>query len=54
MIVHQTRETLVDKLVSFGKKFTKNKKFIENSAIFDLESIGVHERTSEVQRQQRR
>ena len=41
--VHQIRETLFDKLDSFGMKYTSQQKLFKNLAIFDFESICVHE-----------
>ena len=43
--VYQMRETLFDKLDSFGIKYTSQQKFFKNIAIFDFESICVHEET---------
>ena len=39
--VYQTRETLFDKLDSFGIKFTSEEKLFRNLAIFDFESFCV-------------
>ena len=39
--VYQIRETLFDKLDSFGIKYTSEQKLFENLAIFDFESICV-------------
>ena len=41
--VYQIRETLFDKLVSFGIKYTSQQKLFKNLAIFDFESICVQE-----------
>ena len=41
--VSQIRETLFDKLDSFGIKYTSEQKLFENLAIFDFESICVQE-----------
>ena len=41
--VYQIHETLLDKLVSFGIKYTSQQKLFENLAIFDFESIFVQE-----------
>ena len=43
--VYQIRETLFDKLVSFGIKYTSEQKLFKNLAIFDFESIFVQEET---------
>ena len=43
--VYQIRETLFDKLDSFGIKSTSQQKLFENLAIFDFESICVQEET---------
>ena len=43
--VYQIRETLFDKLDSFGIKYTIEQKFFKNLAIFDFESICVREET---------
>ena len=43
--VYQIRETLFDKLDSFGIKYTIEQKLFENLAIFDFESICVQEVT---------
>ena len=44
--VYQIRETLFDKLDSFGIKYTSEQKPFKNLAIFDFESICVQELTS--------
>ena len=44
-IVYQIRETLFDKLDSFGIKYTSEQKLFKNLAIFDFESICVQEET---------
>ena len=41
--VYQIRETLYDKLDSFGIKYTRQQKLFKNIAIFDFESICVQE-----------
>ena len=41
--VYQTRETLFDKLDSFGINYTSEQKLFKNLGIFDLESIRVQE-----------
>ena len=41
--VYQIRQTLLDKLNSFGIKYTSQQKLFENLAIFDFESICVQE-----------
>ena len=41
--VYQLRETLFDKLDSFGIKYTRQQKLFKNLTIFDLESICVQE-----------
>ena len=41
--VYQIRETLFDKLDSFGIKYTSEQKLFKNLAIFDFESICVQE-----------
>ena len=41
--VHQTQETLVDKLDSFGIEYTNEQSLFKNLAIFDFESICVQE-----------
>ena len=41
--VYQIRETLFDKLVSFGINYTSEKKLFKNLAIFDFESVCVQE-----------
>ena len=41
--VYQIRETLFDKLDSFGIKYTKQQKLFKNLALFNFESICVHE-----------
>ena len=41
--VYQNRGTLFDKLDSFGIKYTSQRKFFKNLAIFDFESICVEE-----------
>ena len=41
----QIRETLFDKLDSFGIKYTSEQKLLKNLAIFDFESICVQEET---------
>ena len=41
--VYQIRETLFDKLDSFGIKYTSQQKLFKNLAIFDFESICVQE-----------
>ena len=43
--VYQIRETLFDKLASFGIKYTSEQKLFKNLAIFDFESICVEEET---------
>ena len=43
--VYQIRETLFDKLDSFGIKYTSEQKFFKNFAILDFESICVQEET---------
>ena len=43
--VYQIRETLFDKLDSFGIKYTSEQKLFKNLAIFDFESICVPEET---------
>ena len=43
--VYQIRETLFDKLDSFGIKYTSEQKLFKNSAMFDIESICVQEKT---------
>ena len=43
--VYQIRETLFDKLDSFGMKYTSEQNFFKNLAIFDFESICVQEET---------
>ena len=43
--VYQVRETLFDKLDSFGIKYTSEKKLFKSLAIFDFESICVQEET---------
>ena len=43
--VYQIRETLLDKLASFGIKYTSEQKLFKNLAIFDSESICVQEET---------
>ena len=43
--VYQIRETLFDKLDSFGNKYTSEQKLFKNLAIFDFESICVQEET---------
>ena len=43
--VYQIRETLFDKLDSFGIKYTSEQKLFKNLAIFDFESICVQEET---------
>ena len=43
--VNQIRETLFDKLDSFGIKYRSEKKLFKNLAIFDFESICVQEET---------
>ena len=43
--VYQIRETLFDKLDSFGIKYTSEHKLFKNLAIFDIESICVQEET---------
>ena len=43
--VRQIRETLFDKLDSFGIKFTSQQKFFKNLAKFDFESICVEEKS---------
>ena len=43
--VYQVRETLFDKVDSFGIKYTSEQKFFENLAIFDFESICVQKKT---------
>ena len=43
--VHQIRETLFDKLDSFGINYTSEQKLFKNIAIFDFESVCVHEET---------
>ena len=43
--VYQIRETLFDKLDSFGIKYTSEQKLFKKIAIFDLESNSVQEET---------
>ena len=43
--VYQIRETLFDKLDSFGINYTSEQKLFKNLAIFDFESICVREET---------
>ena len=43
--VYQIRETLFDKLNSFGIKYTSEQKLFKNLAIFDFESICVQAET---------
>ena len=43
--VYQIRETLFDKLDSFGIKYTSEQKLFKNLALFDFESICVREET---------
>ena len=43
--VYQIRETLFDKLDSFGINYTSEQKLFKNLAIFDFESICVQEET---------
>ena len=43
--VYRTRETLFDKLDSFGMKCMSEKKLLKNSVMFDVESICVQEET---------
>ena len=43
--VYHIRETLFDKLDSFGIKYTSEEKFFANFAFFDVESICVQEET---------
>ena len=43
--VYQIRETLFDKLDSFGIKYTSEQKLVKNTAIFHFESICVQEET---------
>ena len=43
--VYQIRETLFDKLDSFGIKYTSEQKLFKNLAIFDVESFCVQEET---------
>ena len=43
--VYQIRETLFDKLNSFGIKYTSEQKLFKNSTIFDFESICVQAET---------
>ena len=43
--VYQTRETLFDKLNSFGMKYTSEHKLFQNLAIFDFESIFIQKET---------
>ena len=43
--VYQIRETLFDKLDSFGIKYTSQQKLFKNLGIFDFESIFVQEET---------
>ena len=45
MNVYQIRETLFDKLDSFGINYTSEQKLFQNLAIFDFESICVQEET---------
>ena len=45
MNVYQIRETLFDKLDSFGIKYTCQQKLFSNLAIFDFESICVQHET---------
>ena len=44
--VNQIRETIIDKLDSFGIKYTSEQKLFKNLAVFDLESICTQEETS--------
>ena len=41
--IYQIRETLFDKLDSFGINYTSEQKLFKNSAVFDFESIYVQE-----------
>ena len=43
--VYQVRETLFDKLHSFGIKYTSQQKLFKNLAMLDFESICAHEDT---------
>ena len=43
--VYQIRETLFDKLDSFGINYTSEQKLFKNLAIFDFESVCVQEKT---------
>ena len=43
--VYQIRETLFDKLVSFGIKYRNEQKLSEKLAMFDFETIFVREET---------
>ena len=43
--VYQIRETLFEKLDSFGIKYTNEQKLFKNLAVFDFESICVQEET---------
>ena len=43
--VYQIRETLFDKLDSFGIKYTSEQKLFKKLATLDFESIGVQEET---------
>ena len=50
--VYQIRETLFDKLDSFGIKYTSQQKLFKNLAIFNFDSICVQESPSMIHRQQ--
>ena len=43
--VYQIQETLLDKLHSFGIKYTSEQKLFKNLAIFDFEAVSVQEET---------
>ena len=43
--VYQTRETLFDKLDSFGIEYTNEQTLFKNLALFDFESICVQEKS---------
>ena len=51
-IVYQLRETLFDKLDSFGIQYTDDEKLFENLAVFDFESICIPEKNSKTPRRQ--
>ena len=50
--VYQIRETLFDKLDSFGIKYKSEQKLFKKQAIFNFESICVQKKPSETQIQQ--